>query len=385
MSIIPVKNIPDTMVVYLHQTRIRSQLIYMSIVFSVVIAMISLPFIYTTISVNGQGLMQSSIEKVEVLAPSSGRLIFSNLIDNRKVSKGEVLLVLDASLPKQQGTLLTKHAEELQMKIVDAARLLAVLQSPSIRYPKLSTGFYQASWQQYVVQLNQAKGEVEQSERIYRRYQTLYNKKVVTQTEYEEHKFKYEQAIINGDIVVKKYESQWQGELSQYRKELRELENQNLQLKDQEKQYTLRATTSGSIQNLMGLQTGAYIYANQKIGEISPDSALIAYCYIKPSDIGLIKKQQLVRFQIDAFNYNQWGMITGSVLDVADDIVMQNETPYFKVKCKLHQNYLRLKNGYKGYIKKGMTFNANFLVARRSLYQLLYDKADDWLNPQKKP
>lgn len=28
-----------------------------------------------------------------------------------------------------------------------------------------------------------------------------------------------------------------------------------------------------------------------------------------------------------------------------------------------------------------MTFTARFTVAERSLYQLLYDKVDDWVNP----
>ena len=40
------------------------------------------------------------------------------------------------------------------------------------------------------------------------------------------------------------------------------------------------------------------------------------------------------------------------------------------------------KNGYKGDISKGMTLTARFLIANRSLWQLLYDKVDNWLNPK---
>jgi membrane fusion protein, peptide pheromone/bacteriocin exporter len=53
----------------------------------------------------------------------------------------------------------------------------------------------------------------------------------------------------------------------------------------------------------------------------------------------------------------------------------------FNVRCTLNQSHLQLQNGVKGEIRKGMTFQARFIVARRSLFQLLYDKADDWLNP----
>jgi hypothetical protein len=55
------------------------------------------------------------------------------------------------------------------------------------------------------------------------------------------------------------------------------------------------------------------------------------------------------------------------------------------VRCKLDDNKLELKNGYVGYLKKGMGLQANFYVTRRTLFQLLYDKADDWLNPNKIP
>jgi HlyD family secretion protein len=42
---------------------------------------------------------------------------------------------------------------------------------------------------------------------------------------------------------------------------------------------------------------------------------------------------------------------------------------------------LKLKNGYKREIGKGMTLNARFEITERTLYELLYDKMDDWLNP----
>jgi HlyD family secretion protein len=42
---------------------------------------------------------------------------------------------------------------------------------------------------------------------------------------------------------------------------------------------------------------------------------------------------------------------------------------------------MTLKNGYNAQLKKGMTFSIRFMVVRRTLFQLLYDKMDNWLNP----
>lgn len=91
-----------------------------------------------------------------------------------------------------------------------------------------------------------------------------------------------------------------------------------------------------------------------------------------------------MKFQIDAFNYNQWGLATGKIVEIGRDIEMINETPIFKIRCKIDQEYLTLKNDIKGNISKGMTYNARFKLTERTLFQLLYDKVDDWLNPGNK-
>jgi len=55
-----------------------------------------------------------------------------------------------------------------------------------------------------------------------------------------------------------------------------------------------------------------------------------------------------------------------------------------KILCQLNEKELSLKNGFKGQLKKGMTLNAQFKLAERSLFDLLYDRVDDWFNPSQK-
>lgn len=47
----------------------------------------------------------------------------------------------------------------------------------------------------------------------------------------------------------------------------------------------------------------------------------------------------------------------------------------------MEKDYLTLKNGIKGKLKKGMSVVAHFRITRRSLFDLLYQKIDDWINP----
>jgi HlyD family secretion protein len=374
-------DLQNNVLVFLHQTKVSTQIIYSVTVLAIVMALSALPFVYTTVSVKGSGSLQSNIEKNELLAPVSGKITMINLTDNKKIKKGDLLLNIDPTLQEKQGMILSSRTNELSDLLNDATLLLKKVDLSGAGLPALHTGLYTASWQQFMEQTQNALNAKNQAYQIYARYEILFAKKVVTQAEYEQYKFNYDQALSDFNLVARKYKTQWQTEANQYRKELKDLDNQMVQLTEQEKLYQLTAHIDGTVQGLSGLQTGSFVSAGQKIGEISPDSALLAINYIKPSDIGLIKKGQEARFQIDAFNYNQWGLLKGVVTDISDDIVMINQNPYFKVKCKLNQDYLQLKNGYKGQVKKGMSFSARFTIAKRSLYQLLYDQVDDWLNP----
>jgi HlyD family secretion protein len=174
----------------------------------------------------------------------------------------------------------------------------------------------------------------------------------------------------------------WQSENYQLNMQLIELNSQKKQLISDKEKYTIIAAIDGVIVNYSGTLEGNIISPNQKIAEITPVRDLIAECYVSPADIGLIHDSMFVKFQIDAFNYNQWGLATGKVIDISEDLVAIQDNSVFIVKCTIDQKYLELKNKYKGNLSKGLTLTSRFQVTRRSLFQLLFDKVDNWLNPK---
>ena len=135
-------------------------------------------------------------------------------------------------------------------------------------------------------------------------------------------------------------------------------------------------------QEMEGIQPNSYLVQNQLIAIISPNDSLIAEIYVSPKDIGFIREGQNTNIQMDAYNYREWGLVKGMVFDISDDVITLNNSFYFKVRCKTNKNYLQLENNFRGNLKKGMTFTANFLHNRRSLFNLLFDKIDDLVNPQ---
>ncbi len=89
-----------------------------------------------------------------------------------------------------------------------------------------------------------------------------------------------------------------------------------------------------------------------------------------------------MKFQLDAFNYNQWGLLEGKVIEIDNNIIFQENQAFFKVRCNLDSRKLQLKSGYQTEVSKGMTLTTRYIITNRSLFDLLFDKVDDWLNPK---
>jgi HlyD family secretion protein len=215
----------------------------------------------------------------------------------------------------------------------------------------------------------------------YDRNKKLFDQKVIAAADFENFQFEFDRAKSDIELLRQNQLSHWQQELRNYQKEMMDLKTQLAQVSKEIENLNIKAPVSGTVQNLAGIYSGSTVFAGQELAQISPNTPLQAEIYVSPNDIGLLREGMDVRMQVGAFNYNQWGLLHGKVKEISNDIQIVNNQPLFEVKCSLDKDHLSLKNGYQGKLKKGMTLQARFLVTERSLWQLLYDKVDDWVNP----
>ena len=200
--------------------------------------------------------------------------------------------------------------------------------------------------------------------------------------EYEKFVFELQfakQALSSYDKTQK---STWENQRKELTERINTINGSIKKISLDSRNYFVLAPTSGTIENFSGLQSGSFINSSQPIATISPNDNLIIESNVSPNDIGLIRKNQVVKFQIDAFNYNQWGLLEGKVIEIDRNITINEQQSFFKVKCKLNSKTLTLKSGYKTQVTKGMTLTTRYIITRRSLFDLLFDKVDDWLNPK---
>ena len=210
----------------------------------------------------------------------------------------------------------------------------------------------------------------------------LYNQKIVPDTDFENSVFSLNSEKDNLSQILLYQLSVWQNDLMIRRNDsVRNLADLK-QYKEELANRIVLAPVSGEIIRSADIQAGSIVSPGQMIAEISPDGELMATCFVQPADIGLIHEEQRVRIQVDAFNYNEWGMLQGNIVDISDDMIVENgSVAYFRVKCKPEKTFLTLKNGLSADVKKGMSLNTRIIVIRRSLFNLLFDKADKWFNP----
>ena len=359
----------------------RSQVVYIALIAFVALAIASLPFVYVDLTIQSSGLIRPIAEKTEVKSPTTGKVAEVLVSDNEAIRKGQLLLTIQTDLLDQQLSFDQQRTEELLAYRRDLTQLIAADLTNIEQPPRLVSPLYSQAFFEFRQKAAGIKTRLVQARKDHQRAATLAQKEVIARKEVEARKLTLDMAEAELSSLVAQQRNQWQLALRQHRDELAELSAHQQQLEKEKEQFRLVAPENGTIQNFSGIYPGSYVFTNQTIAELSPDSLLIIESYVSPTDIGFLHPEMPVTFQVDAFNYNEWGTITGKVLSISNDVIVLNDQPVFKVRSTLDQDHLVLQNGYRGNLKKGMTVHARFRINERSLYQLLYDKVDNWLNP----
>jgi len=368
---------------HFQQNHTNTLVIYQIVLSAIVIIFVSLFIIKVDVSVNSAGIVRPIGERDEVKSPVSGRIDSVFIKENQHVKAGQVLVKIKSEMLQNQNSLVQNQQDEFRNEMADLEKLVALTSKGGAAdtFPTLKSSLYSQQYRTYWQKIKQLQTQLNASTRQYNRYSYLYQNHVLSAAEYDKVRLDYETAQNELQLGFQGQRSQWQADLTNVKLKVQQLSTQQNDYDQQKDYYTLKASVTGNVQEFKGLQPGAFVAANDVVAEISPDSGMIAESYVSPKDIGLIQVGTKGNFQVDAFDYNEWGMIKGTITSISSDISTTNGQPFFKVKCKLDKNMLRLKNGVKGNLKKGMTLQARFFVIRRSLWQLLRDKTDDWLNP----
>ncbi|PBI88897.1 multidrug resistance protein MdtN [Flavobacterium sp. ACN2] len=358
------------------KNKTKSFSIYLIILLAVITFLGLLPVIKLDISSQSRGIIRSKIDNVPVTTIVSGRINWIALKNNVFVKKGDTLLKISKENLESDKRTQDTLSSSVLLLLSDISNLLQ--NKPS----QLQTSTAREDLFKFQSGKNELQSKISHAQINYDRNKILYDKDIIAKADFE--KYEYELSLAKQALqsFISQQKSTWENQKRDLEERLKNLNGTVAKINVEANNYFVLAPISGTIENFSGIQKGSFINVSQSIATISSPDHLIVENNVSPNDIGLIKKNQKVKFQIDAFNYNQWGLLEGKVIDIDQNITMQGEQAFFKVRCALDSKTLHLKSGYKTDVSKGMTLTTRYIITRRSLFDLLFDKIDNWLNPK---
>jgi len=353
----------------------KTSFLFVATFAAVLIIAISLPFIYIDVYTTSRGTIIPQEKKLTLYSPISGKISYFNVEENKKIKKGDTLIIIDHNILKERENLNTIQSSENALYLSDLNHLIHK------NYSQVRSEQYKRELLKHQQELYNLDIVVKNTQADFDRKDHLYKKEVISKSEYEKSELELNKIKNDRINLIKQTELAWQKEYTQLSQSNKSIYSNQKQLKEEENNYIIIAPTDGELVNMQGFRKGSGIAAGNAIVEISPDKNIIVETYVNPSEIGYLKEGGDAIYQIDAFNSNQWGFAKGRIFEISKDVLIVNNVPYYKIKSNLHADSLTLKNGAKGSLKKGMSLTSRFFLTKRTAFQLLFDKVEDWFNP----
>lgn len=372
-------DIHNTQEVLKHKYSNSRHYVYWLILFFISIVFCALPFVNVEICGLGRAVVRSNKENVILSVIAQGRIERVNIKNNASVAVGDTLYAIDAGMLNAQKETQNKQLVDLEARLHD----LSLLSAPNFLFDSLYANLYRQEWFDFKERLNELKLRGEQYEREKERAKEGITLGVVSSYEFDVANDRLLSNRYAISILIKQQRTTWSNANKQIENQIITTRGNIRRIEAELQHYVFLAPISGTIINFNGVKENSFVYAGQNIAEISPDDDLIVECQVLPSEIGFLTKDQKVSLQYDAFNYNQWGLGRARVIDIDKNLsIDERGQPFFIVRCQMTNSTLQLKNAHEVQIKKGMTATARFSITERSLWQLLFDKVDDWFNPK---
>jgi hemolysin D len=140
------------------------------------------------------------------------------------------------------------------------------------------------------------------------------------------------------------------------------------------KRRYVKASETGEVLTLNVRQTGQVIQAGEVIAEIAPEGKPLILSTILPAkDVGFIKEKMFVKVKMDAFAYQDYGIVEGQVRSIAKDSkAMEQIGQTYRVDIEINQQSIKAK-GETFKFKPGQEGQAEIVTRKRRMIEVLFD------------
>jgi len=139
-------------------------------------------------------------------------------------------------------------------------------------------------------------------------------------------------------------------------------------------QRFLYAPIDGVVSSLNIRNIGEVVQPGQTIAEMAPQTApLILLTKLPNQEAGFVKIGMPVQTKLDAYPYQDYGIVTGKVTSVSPDAKPDERLgPVYRVEVELDRNYVNANHQTIPF-KAGQTASADIIIRRRHIIDILLD------------
>ena len=369
----------DLLETHLVRTQQGARWIYALIVLLSVGTLVSLPLITVDVYVSAAGVVRPTSEKHALTVGIDGIVESVPLDLASHVERDQVVVRIEARSTVAQHETISAELGRTKQAIADLTYLLSRTHGWASGPAGLETVEHRQQARTLEARLGAIDVQIDEARDELERFERQLAGEIVAPVEVEEKRYELRGIEAQRTLVREEARGRWADALTSTRARAKALEAQREQLAHIKALHEVRSPVSGSLEKLVSLSPGSFVQAGTRVAIVSPDTDLIGEVFVPPGDVGFIRPGVPVLLRVHAFNPQEWGVLTGRVESIGGDVVDAGFGPVFRVRLSIQRSFLELATGHRGHLRKGMTFEARFLVARRSLFQLLRDRVHDWI------
>ena len=319
-----------------------------------------LAFAYTEEIVIVKGKLEP-IGDVKIINIPSGGVVKDILVsDGEEVSKGQILLVLEDEILKENVNSLKNQLNQVKVE-------LELKKEEKIKLNEL-----------YKSKLKFLKNEFKLQDEIKNKFKELFDEGALSELAYLKKISdinSLEGEIVENEINLKRQSLILSQQIKQIESEVSELEAKGLEAEVLLGYKSIKSPVNGMVFDMRPRNIGFVAQSNFSIMKIVPFNKLEADVKIPSSKIGFIKIGMPVDISIDSFPANDFAPLEGIVDSIGSDVLdlneQNNQEYFFPGSIKLNSQSLILNNGNELPLQVGMSLKANIKLRKVSYLKLL--------------
>lgn len=198
-----------------------------------------------------------------------------------------------------------------------------------------------------------------------------------TLSEIEKQQNTYEKILQQADLSIlesKRQLSELKTQISATQTEILQTRNQIKSLEYQWKQRSIKIPIDGTIFQLPVQNAGTVVQPGQMVAQLAPkDAPLVLRTQMESSQSGFLRSGLPVKVKFDAYPFQDYGIIQGSVRWVSPDSKPgQSGAEVFDVEIELEQSYIQAGTK-KIQLTPGQTATAEVIIRKRQVSDFLLD------------